>query len=63
MSAPARTPLDAALRALNAAAYLAAHEARMAKDPRADDLKRMSLQTDDLVDGRSVMQARQKENS
>lgn len=47
------TELDAALRALNDAAYLAARHARKAKDPRSDMLKRLALQSDDLVEGRT----------
>ena len=46
--------LDAALRALNDAAYLAARHARKAQDPRAFLLKRIALASDDLVEGRAA---------
>jgi len=40
-----------ALRALNEAAYAAARIAAKAKDPRADDLRKVARETDRLVDG------------
>lgn len=44
--------LDAALRALNDAAYAAAKIARQEADGRAAELRAMALKSDDLVEGR-----------
>lgn len=45
------------IAALNEAAYAAARAARKDKDPRADDLKRIALDTDDLFELRPVFQS------
>lgn len=47
--------LSRALHALNAAAYAAAKAARDAGDARANQLKRMALDTDALVDAFPVL--------
>lgn len=43
--------LQAALRALNDAAYAAEKAARQANDRRAEELRDIAWQTDGLVDG------------
>ena len=52
MVKPYSTDLDGELRALGEAAHKAAKTARKTQDPRAFLLKRIALETDDLVEGR-----------
>ena len=45
-----RTPLEQALHDLNEAAYAAASLARKAASPKADELKRIALATDSILE-------------
>ncbi len=52
--------LSQALRALNEAAYAAGRAARSEKSPLADELKRLALRTDEMVDAQPSQPATQE---